>query len=98
MKHHLPVHIRPDGGVDNEIVNVSKSDTDEVVWHAEDHDFTIYFANSPFVDDTFQVPKDGSVSSGPVRPGVDPSDQVYQYDISSVSMAQSADPGIVIKP
>ena len=65
----LPVRISQGGEVDNEVVNVSKSAGDEVVWSSDGDGFTISFQTSPFAASTFHVPAGGSASSGPVRPG-----------------------------
>jgi hypothetical protein len=65
----LPVHIHQGGDVDNEVVNVSKSDGDELVWYSEDDPFTITFQTSPFANSTFHVPAGGSINSGPVASG-----------------------------
>ncbi len=91
----LPVHIRSNGDVDNEVVNVRKLLKDEVVWHSDLDDFTVHFPISPFNDQTFHVPSGGSVSSGPVRPDA-PLD-FYEYNISGITLAKSADPGVAIK-
>jgi hypothetical protein len=92
----LPVHIRQDGEVDNEIVNLRRCVGDEIVWQAEGADFTIDFPNTPFEENRFHVPAGGSASSGPVRP--DASIDRYQYFITNVALAKSADPGADIKP
>jgi hypothetical protein len=89
----LPVHIRQDGEVDNEVVNLRRCVGDEIVWQAEGADFTIDFPNSPFEERTFQVSAGGSVSSGP-----DASIDYFQYYITNVALAKSADPGANIKP
>ena len=92
----LPVHIRQDGDVDNEVVNVRKSAKDEVVWYSEGDEFKVYFPTTPFEDDTFQVPAGGSASSGPAIPNA--STGRYEYFVTNVALAKSADPGIDIKP
>ena len=92
----LPVHIRPDGDVDNGVVNVRKSAKDEVVWYSEGDEFEVHFPTTPFVDDTFLVPAGGSRSSGPALPSA--SIGHYEYFITSVALAKSADPGVDIKP
>jgi hypothetical protein len=65
----LPVHVGQGCEVDNEVVNVSRSAGDEVVWSSDGDGFTISFQTSPFAASTFRVPAGGSASSGPVRPG-----------------------------
>src|SRR6266852_4768912 len=90
----LPIHIRPDGSVDNEAVNVSKSRHEEVVWSSEDGAFEIQFPNTPFEYKIFQVPAHGAIRSGPVRG----ESGTYPYTISSADMSMSADPLINIVP
>jgi hypothetical protein len=92
----LPVHIRQDGEVDNEVVNLRRCVGDEILWQSEGGEFTIDFPNTPFQERTFHVPAGGSVSSGPVRP--DASIDYFQYYITNVALAKSADPGVSIKP
>jgi hypothetical protein len=92
----LPVHIRHDGEVDNELVNVRKSENEEVVWYSDGDEFTIRFTVSPFAEQTFHVPAGGCTSSGPVKPEA-PIDY-YQYFITNVALAKSADPGLNVKP
>jgi hypothetical protein len=92
----LPVHIRPDGEVDNEIVNLRRCVGDEIIWSAEGADFTIDFPSTPFEENRFHVLAGESVSSGPVRPDA-PIDR-FQYFITNVALAKSADPGADIKP
>jgi len=58
----LPVHIHQGGDVDNEVVNVSKSAGDELVWYSEDDPLTITFQTSPLANSTLHVPAGGSVS------------------------------------
>ena len=76
----LPVHISQGGEVDNEVVNVSRSASDEVVWSSDGDGFTITFQASPFAASTFHVPAGGTASSGPVRSGAALGH--YQYFIS----------------
>ena len=101
-RHHvdvvnrLPIHIRADGEVDNELVNVRKSATEQVVWFSDAGEFTIRFGRSPFAKDTFVVPAGKSTSSGPIR--ADATVDTYPYFIDSVALAMSADPGLNIKP
>jgi hypothetical protein len=92
----LPVHIHRDGEVDNELVNVRKSENEEVVWYSDGDEFAIHFPVSPFAEQTFRVPAEGSTSSGPVRP--DAPIDYYQYFITNVALAKSADPGLNVKP
>lgn len=91
----LPVHIRPGGDVDNELVNVRKSAKDEVVWYSEGDEFEVHFPRTPFADDTFHVPAGGSKNSGLALTNASGR---YEYFITSVAMAKSADPGVDIKP
>ena len=63
----LPVNIHRGGEVDNEMVNVSKSAGDEIVWYSDGDEFTVSFPTSPFDASTFHVPAGGTASSGPVR-------------------------------
>ena len=92
----LPVHIHQDCGVDNEVVNIIKSAGDEVVWSSEGDEFIIEFPFTPFARNKFVVPARGSVNSGPVRS--DAPITLYQYGITNVALAMSADPGLNIKP
>jgi hypothetical protein len=92
----LPVHIRHDGEVDNELVNVRKSAGEQVTWYSDGDEFSIRFTVSPFAEHTFHVPAGGSVSSGPIRP--DAPIDYYQYFITNVALAKSADPGLAVKP
>jgi hypothetical protein len=91
----LPVYIQRECVVDNELVNVSKSRGDELIWHSEDDEFVVEFPFSPFDDDTFVVPAGGSACSGPVRENA-PITR-YHYNIKNVALAMSADPGVDIK-
>ena len=59
----LPVRIGQGGEVDNEVVNVSRSAGDEVVWSSDGDEFTISFQTSPFAASAFHVPAGGSASS-----------------------------------
>lgn len=92
----LPVHIRQDGEVDNEVVNLRRCVGDEIVWQAAGADFMIEFPRSPFEESKFLVRAGDSVNSGPVRP--DASIDYFQYYITNVALAKSADPGANIKP
>jgi hypothetical protein len=82
--------------VDNEVVNVSKSAQDEIVWHSEGNAFTVSFQTSPFAASTFRVPEGGSVSSGAARANAALGQ--YQYYIVDERTGQSADPGVDVKP
>jgi hypothetical protein len=92
----LPVHIRQEGDVDNEMVNLSRSVGDEIVWISSGDPFSVYFPVSPFTTQTFDVPAGGSVSSG--RPRLDAPIAQYQYFVTNLALAKSADPGVSIKP
>ena len=92
----LAVHIRQDGEVDNEIVNLSRSIGDEIVWQSSGDPFTVYFPVSPFREQSFHVPAGGTTRSGPPRS--DASIDRYQYFITNLALAKSADPGVDIKP
>jgi hypothetical protein len=91
----LPVHIGQGGEVDNEVVNVSKSAGDEVVWFSDGDSFTINFPTSPFAASIFHVPAGGSASSCPVAAPAGIGH--YQYFISDDNNGQGADPGVDIK-
>jgi hypothetical protein len=91
----LPVHVGQGCEVDNEVVNVSRSAGDEVVWSSDGDGFTISFQTSPFAASTFRVPAGGSASSGPVRPGAGIGH--YQYFISDDSDGNGADPEVNVK-
>ena len=92
----LPVHIRRNADVDNELVNVSKSEGDELVWYSTGDEFTIEFPITPFNDYKFVVPAGGSKGSGPVR--ADAPLTRYFYDVTNTALAMSADPGVHIRP
>ncbi|MGA9798216.1 MAG: hypothetical protein WBQ68_04355 [Terriglobales bacterium] len=96
---YLPVNIYNNGDVDNEVVNLSLSNGDVVIWQNPHHyDFTVTFPNSPFqAGSTFTVPARGSANSGALKPSVQPG-QVYDYGIQNVELALASDPGIKIKP
>ena len=91
----LPVRIGQGGEVDNEVVNVSRSAGDEVVWSSDGDEFTVSFQISPFAASAFHVPAGGSASSGPVRPGA--ALGRYQYFISDDSNGKGADPDVNVK-
>ena len=95
----LPVNIYHNGEVDNEVVNVSKSERDVVVWQNPHHyDFTIHFTKNPFeAGPTFCVPAQGTISSGPLKSSALP-EEAFDYDIKNEKMQLAGDPGIVIKP
>jgi hypothetical protein len=91
----LAIHIRPDGSVDNEAVNVRKSEDERVAWYSANGDFKIQFQTSPFEHQIFHVPAGGSVQSGPVRGELG----TYPYTVTSTSQEYaSADPVIIVKP
>ena len=90
------MHIRQDGEVDNELVNVRKSEREEVIWFSDSDEFSVNFPTSPFKDQTFHVPAGGSVKSGPVR--LNAPIYQYQYFITNVALAKSADSGLNAKP
>jgi len=81
--------------VDNEVVNVSRSAADEVVWSSDGDEFTISFQTSPFAASTFHVPAGGSASSGAVKPGA--ALGRYPYFISDDSDGKGADPDVDIR-
>jgi hypothetical protein len=94
----LPVRIREDGDVDNETVILRQIDGagDEIIWRSLGRDFTVRFKNSPFEDPgPFPVPAGGKKRSGPLR--ADASGK-YDYEISALSLARSADPSLIVKP
>ncbi len=91
----LPVHIGQGGEVDNEVVNVSMSAGDEIVWSSDGDAFTISFQTSPFATSTFHVPAGGSASSGPVRPGAGIGH--YPYFISDDNDGKGADPDVDVR-
>lgn len=96
LEMQLPIHIREDGEVDNEVVNIRKSLQEEVIWHSDGAEFSIHFPTTPFAYDTFHIPAGGSASSGPVRH--DAAIDRYQYFITNVALAKSADPVLAVKP
>ena len=91
----LPVHVGQGCEVDNEVVNVSKSAGDEVVWSSDGDAFTITFQTSPFAASTFHVPAGGSTSSGPVRVGAGIGH--YPYFISDDNDGKGADPDVDVR-
>lgn len=91
----LPVRIGQGGEVDNEMVNVSRSAADEIVWSSDGDEFTISFPTSPFARSEFHVPAGGSASSGPVRPGA--ALGRYPYFISDDNNGKGADPDVNVK-
>jgi hypothetical protein len=91
----LPVQICQGGEVDNEVVNVSKSAGDELVWFSDGDGFTITFQTSPFSASTFHVPAGGTASSGPVRPGAALGH--YAYYIADDSDGTGGDPDVNVK-
>ncbi|MGA9815319.1 MAG: hypothetical protein WBQ64_21250 [Terriglobales bacterium] len=95
MRPKLPVHIRKNAEVDNEIVNLRRSFAEEIEWKSDGDEFTIEFPITPFAEQTFVVPAGGSVSSGPARP--DAPITRYYYNVTNVALAMSADPGVDIK-
>ncbi len=91
----LPIYIRDDGSVDNEAVNVRKSEDEQVSWNSANGVFEIQFQTSPFEYQIFHVPAGGSVQSGPVRGELG----TYPYTVTSMSQKYaSADPVIIVKP
>lgn len=95
MRPKLPVHIRKNAEVDNELVNLRKSMGEEMEWHSDGDEFTVEFPISPFQETAFVVPPGGSVGSGPIRP--DAAITKYFYNVTNVALAMSADPGVDIK-
>lgn len=91
----LTVHVGQGCEVDNEVVNVSKSAGDEIVWSSDGDAFTVSFQSSPFTASTFRVPAGGSASSGAVRPAAGIGR--YQYFISDDSDGKGADPEVNVK-
>ena len=96
MRPKLPVHIRKNAEVDNEVVSLRMCMGEEIVWHSDGDEFTVEFPITPFKDKTFVVPPGGSVGSGPIR--ADAAITTYFYNVTNVAMAMSADPGVNIKP
>jgi hypothetical protein len=94
----LPVNIYPKFQVDNELVNVSKGDRDVIVWlNHHPYDVTIQFANGPFRNQEFLVPREGVAFSGPLADDAKLG-TIYMYEIKNVAMDQTGDPGIKIQP
>jgi hypothetical protein len=92
----LAVHIYDDGTVDNEVVNMSKSVGDEILWISEGRAFTIQFPISPFNDDTFEIPAGEAVFSGRAKGNAPIT--YYKYSVNNAALAISADPGLNIQP
>ncbi len=96
IRPRLPVHIRKNGDVDNEIVNLRASMGEELEWFSDSDEFTIEFPISPFVNGRkFVVPAGQSVCSGPIQD--DAPQTLYLYNVRNVALAMSADPGVNIK-
>jgi len=91
----LPVHIRKNSEVDNEIVNLRMCMGEEIEWFSDGDEFVVEFPITPFEQKTFVVPTGGSVGSGPIRP--DAAITKYFYNVRNVALAMSADPGVNIK-
>jgi hypothetical protein len=81
--------------VDNEVVSVSKSAADEVVWSSDGDAFTITFQTSPFAASTFHVPAGGSTRSGPVRVGAEIGR--YPYLIGDDNEGKGVDPDLDVR-
>jgi hypothetical protein len=92
----LPVHIYDDGTVDNEVVNLSRSAGDEILWISEGPAFTIQFPIPPFDENTFEIPAGGAVASGSLKDSAPIT--YYKYSINNAALAISADPGLNIQP
>jgi plastocyanin len=92
----LSVKIREDLSIDFEVVNVRLSAGDEIEWTTTGGPVTINFDddNHPFADCSFITTKERPARSGPPVGGIGS----YEYYIRSESLAQSADPGVNIKP
>ena len=67
----LPVNIRKNADVDNEIVNLRISEGEQLTWSAdpESGGFTIEFPITPFASKTFVVARRAMRSVWPHQPG-----------------------------
>jgi len=94
-KEVLKVRVRRDLTVDNEIVNVRRTNKDEIEWHTEEVPIRISFDPdaSPFEKSIFDVVPGQPVRSGPAVGGVGD----YNYYINSEALAMSADPGVSVR-
>jgi hypothetical protein len=95
-KEILKVRVRADLTIDYERVNVRRGAMDEIEWHTEGEPVIIDFDpdNKPFEKHSFEVTCDSPARSGPAVGGVGD----YDYYVRSISLAQSADPGVNVKP
>jgi len=92
----LKVRIRADLSLDYDVVNVRLCVGDEVEWITEGGPVTITFddGKSPFAECSFITVAGQPARSG--KPVGEPGP--YEYCIYSESLAQSADPGVNVKP
>jgi len=82
--------------VSSEHAYLRAKENDEVVWYSGSDRFTIIFqAGSPFTDEKFDVPRGGSVSSGPLREDVEV--RTYKYSVKGV-VGEPLDPDVIIRP
>lgn len=94
-KEVLKVRIRPDLSLDYDVVNVRLSVGDEVEWVTEGGPVTISFdQGSPFAESSFVTVEGNPARSGKAVGDLGP----YEYCIHSDLLAQSADPGVNVKP
>lgn len=94
----LPVNIRKNADVDNEIVNLRISEGEQLAWSADPQSggFTIDFPITPFASKTFVVPAGQCVPSGPIKS--DAPITLYFYKITNNTSGEANDPGVNIKP
>jgi hypothetical protein len=92
----LKVKIREDLSIDFEVVNVRLSAGDEIEWYTEGGPVSISFdeGSHPFAECSFVTTAGKPARSGPPVGGIGS----YEYYIRSESLAQSADPGVNVKP
>jgi len=67
------------------LFQISKSKNEHVEWTCADSGFIVDFGNdSPFHFNRFQLEKAGTISSGPIRPDLDPpgDNHIYKYTVT----------------
>ena len=75
-------------GVQPEVIAVDSGD--QVVWYSNAGNLKIEFdpQRSPFGSNVFQAPPGVRLSSGPVRPGLNPGSYKYRLSINEMLLAQ----------
>jgi len=75
-------------GVQPEVIAVDSGD--QVVWYSNAGNLKIEFdpQRSPFGSNVFQAPPGVRLSSGPIRPGLNPGSYKYRLSINEMLLAQ----------